>query len=92
MTKTYTYIGGGEDSPQLIDFMGKQTFLLGEETEVTDANILKKIENNQCFVEGSIDRKKIVKNAIEAKKTADAQRKEDLIVNARELKRRKNNG
>lgn len=86
---TYTYIGGGDDSPQIITFMGKQDFMIGEETEVTDTSILKKIKNHPCFKEGKADRKEIMAKAKAAKKAADEQRKEDLIVNARALKQRK---
>ncbi len=84
----YTYIGGGADAPQLTNFMDKQEFMIGEETEVTDTELLAKLKNNQCFVEGKVDRREIIKNAKEAQDKATAQVIEDKIVNAREMKRR----
>lgn len=88
MAKTYTYIGGGADAPQLINFMGKQEFMIGDPTEVTDPEVLAKIGGNQCFVEGEADRKEIIKEAKKAQEKAAAQLVEDKMVNAREMKRR----
>lgn len=88
----YTYIGGGEDSPQIINFMGKQEFMIGDEVDVTDSQLLAKLESNQCFVEGKADRRKIARDSKKAKEDADAQRKEDKLINIREMKRRKANG
>ena len=84
----YTYIGGGETSPQIINFMGRQEFMIGEEVDVTDLKLLAKLKTHQCFVEGKADRRKIAGDAKKAKDKADAQRKADLLVNAREIKRR----
>ena len=80
---TYTYIGGGEDSPGMIKFMGIQDFLLGEATEVTNERVLKKIAGNPCFVKGAVDRKEIFENADKAKKKADKRRAEDRAITAR---------
>ena len=88
-TETYTYIGGGESSPEVINFMGKQEFVLGEETEVTNMDVLKKIKGNMSFVKGSVERAVISEQKKEAKKKADARREDDKLVNARALKQRK---
>ena len=64
MVETYTYIGGGEDAPQITNFMGRQEFVIGEETEVTDTVILGKIKTNQCFIKGAVERKKIIVAAL----------------------------
>lgn len=85
----YTYIGGGEDAPQMTNFMGLQEFIIGEETEVTNQTVLAKIRSNPTFVEGTVERKKIFTDAKQAKEKADAQRTDDKIVDAREKKRRK---
>ena len=46
----YQYIGSGEDSPKSIKFMGQVRFRLNEGyVEVTDAEILAKLEGNKCF-------------------------------------------
>ena len=50
----YTYVGGGESSPIKIKFMGKQEFIRGRATEVTDPIILAKIINNHCFIKGEV--------------------------------------
>jgi len=86
---TYTYIGGGDTPPQMTNFMDRQEFMIGEETEVTDPELLAKLKGNQCFVQGKVDRREIIKQAKEAQDKAAAQVAEDKIVNAREMKRRK---
>jgi len=51
----FTYVGAGETSPVKINFMGKQTFIRGRATEVTDPIVLAKVVNNQCFVRGEVE-------------------------------------
>lgn len=79
---TYTYVGGGEASPHVINFMGKQRFVRGEPVEITDPILLQKLANHPCFVDGEIDPKQLHEyDAEEAEKAAE-QRKKDEKLNA----------
>jgi len=73
----YTYVGGGEDSPRVIDFMGLQKFVRGKPEEVTDQVVLRKVRNHPCFVEGEVEEEEIHDYDLKAKKEADAQRASD---------------
>lgn len=77
----YTYVGGGEDSPRIIEFMGLQKFIRGQATEVTDPTVLAKLATHACFVEGEVDPESIHEYDETAKKEADEQRKKDEIKN-----------
>ena len=83
----YTYVGGGEDSPRVINFMGRQKFVRGEATEVTDQELLKKIVGNPTFVEGEVALEELHEYDEEAKKEAEAQRKKDARTNAAYMKK-----
>lgn len=85
----FTYVGGGEDSPQVIDFMGKQKFVRGKAVEVTDASVLAKIDGHHCFVRGEVDPETLYENDLEAKEAADAQRNRDARMQATIVKRNK---
>ena len=85
----YTYIGQGEDAPAMINFMGRQEFMIGEAVDVTNETLLEKLKGNQSFKEGEVDRKVIIKAAQKAKEKANERRKDDKELNAREIKRRK---
>lgn len=45
----YVYVGVGEQDPETINFMGRQTFVKGEPQAVTDEKVLSKIDTNRCF-------------------------------------------
>jgi hypothetical protein len=51
---TYTYIGGGASSPRKIMFMGRQEFVRGKPTKVTDPEVLKKVQDNPSFTQGKV--------------------------------------
>ena len=74
----YTYIGSGEDSPQLIDFMGLQRFVRGQATEVTNKTVLSKIVGNACFVSGEVNTDILFDIDEAARKIADGKRNEDI--------------
>jgi hypothetical protein len=74
----YTYVGGGEDSPRVVNFMGLQEFVRGEATEVTDSMVLAKIKNHPCFIQGEADQKALHTYDMDEKKKADEQRKKDF--------------
>lgn len=76
-TKVFTYVGGGEDSPRKIKFMGRQTFIRGEATEVSDPILLAKIEVNPSFVEGEVDPESLHDADEAAAEKAAAQKAED---------------
>lgn len=78
----FTYIGGGEDSPRIIEFMGgRQRFVRGQATEVTDPIVLAKVVNNPCFISGEIAVDQLHQYDEHAKAQADDQRKKDIIKN-----------
>ena len=79
---SYTYVGGGEDSPRVINFMGLQKFVRGQLTEVTDPDVLKKLKNHPCFVPYEIEQEALHEADEEAKVAAENQRKEDQKINA----------
>lgn len=85
--KSYTYIGGGDGSPYVITLMGKQKFVRGELTEVTDPEILAKIDGIPTFVEGKADAATLHQIDQEGKEAMEAQRAQDLITNARYTKK-----
>lgn len=76
----YTYVGAGEDSPRVINLMGKQKFVRGELTEVTDPEILAKIDGITTFVKDEVDQEDLHEIDEEGKAKADAQRAEDAAI------------
>lgn len=80
--EVFTYVGGGEDSPRVINFMGMQQFVRGRATAVTNPVVLSKIRNNPTFVEGEVDEEELYAYDEKAKAEADAQRAEDRVVEA----------
>lgn len=87
--KVYTYVGGGEDSPRTINFMGQQKFIRGKATEVTHLDLLAKLENHPTFVEGEVDQDQLEESDSEAKAEADEQRAKDIKLNAAYTKKHK---
>lgn len=77
----YTYIGGGESSPERIDFMGRQRFTRGKATEVTDPVVLAKVKVNPCFVNGEVPDDVIFDMDEKASQKAEEQRKADKETN-----------
>lgn len=74
---TFTYVGAGESSPEVINFMGLQLFVLGEETEVTNPRVLSKIQNHPCFVKGAADKRKMMESRQAAAQRAQRKRQAD---------------
>lgn len=79
----YTYVGAGEDSPRVINFMGKQKFVRGQATEVTDPEVLGKIANCPTFISGEVDPETLHEYDEKARGDADAQRAADRERDAR---------
>lgn len=88
-SKTYTYIGGGEASPNVINFMGQQKFVRGQAVEVSNPELLNKLENHPCFVAGEMSLEEIHNRDTEAAEKAEAQRAEDKRVQANFKKQQK---
>lgn len=84
---TYTYVGGGADSPRIINFMGMQTFVRGKETEVTNPAVLRKLPGHPCFVEGAIESEELHEYDEKAAAAEKAQKEEDARINAAYLKK-----
>jgi len=74
----YTYIGQGDEPPHMINFMGRQQFIRGTPTEVTDMGVINKIRTNPCFVAGKVDQSELFARDEAAKKQVEKQRMEDL--------------
>lgn len=84
----FTYIGGGESSPHVINFMGKQKFVRGQLTEVTDPVVLAKLDGGvSTIIEGEVDAEILHKIDSDAKEAADAIRSSDAALNARVTKK-----
>lgn len=77
-----TYVGAGESSPPVINFMGMQKFMRGRATEVTDQFVLSKIKGNPSFVLGEVDFEKLEQMDMEAAEEVAHKRKIDARVNA----------
>ena len=90
--KTFTYVGAGESSPRKINFMGKQEFVRGKAVEVTDENLIKKIEGNPTFVEGQADEETLARIDEEGEEEAETQRRQDAKTNALYTKQHKTPG
>lgn len=84
--KIYTYVGKGEDSPQVINFIGKQKFVRGKATAVEDKEVLSKLgegeKTHPCFVEGEVDPEVLFDNDLAAKQAAEAARKRDAKIDS----------
>jgi len=86
--REFTYIGGGEGSPHVINFMGKQKFVRGQLTEVTDPEVLAKLDGGvSTIIEGPADAELLHQIDSEAKEAADAARASDAAINARVTKK-----
>lgn len=86
--QVFTYVGGGEDSPNVIEFMGgKQRFVRGKATEVTDPEVLRKVLGNPTFIEGEVDEEDLHEYDQTAKQEADTQRLKDKALNAAYIKK-----
>lgn len=90
--RTFTYIGAGEDSPRVINFMGQQKFVRGEPTKVSDPKIIEKLLEHPTFVEGKADQETLHRIDEEAKAEADLQRANDKRVNAAYTKKHRTEG
>ncbi len=73
----YTYVGYGDEPPQITNFMGRQTFVRGIAAEVTDPLILSKIDGNMSFIKGKCEPAHLLENDLKEKAKANAQIEED---------------
>jgi hypothetical protein len=83
----FTYIGAGADSPYVITLMGKQKFVRGELTLVTDTELLMKLPGMATFFEGKVDQEVLHKIDQEGKAAFERRRAEDQILNAKYTKK-----
>lgn len=74
----HTYVGGGEDSPRKINFMGKQEFVRGQPTKITDPAILAKVKNHPCFTQEEVTQEDLHEMDEAAAKEAGLKRGMDL--------------
>jgi len=88
----FTYIGGGEDSPQVIKFMNSISFRRGEAVEIekNEENELyiQKLSGNPCFINGSIDADEIVEMDKKARRVANEIRERTLKLDIEAKKAR----
>lgn len=83
----FTYVGKGADSPRIIVLMGKQKFIRGHATVVTDPELLAKLPGIATFVEGEADEETLHAIDEEGKTGEVAQKEKDRILNAAVTKR-----
>lgn len=79
--RVYTYVGGGEASPNVINFMGRQQFTRGKAAEVTDPQVLAKVAGNPTFVEGEVELEELHDYDAKAAEEANEQRAKDKQTN-----------
>jgi hypothetical protein len=82
----YTYIGAGADSPRVIKLMGKQKFVRGEATEVTDPELLAKLPGITTFVKGTADQETLHRIDEEGRAEEVEKRASDALAEQRYLK------
>lgn len=87
--RTFTYIGGGADSPRSINFMGKQKFVRGKSVEVKDPEVIAKLEGNPTFIEGEADDDLLDQIDEDGKTEEEKQQRRDLIKNQEYVKKHK---
>lgn len=85
--KVFTYVGGGEESPHSIHFMGKQRFVRGKATVVTDPAVLAKLYGHPTIVEGEVSPEELEEYDASAKAEADKVRLRDQAINTAAKKR-----
>lgn len=85
--KAFTYVGGGEDSPRTINFMGLQQFTRGKAVEVTHPDVLAKLQDHPTFVEGEISLDELDEYDATAKTDADKKRLRNKAINAAYIKK-----
>lgn len=89
---TITYVGAGEDSPRVINFMGIHKFVRGKAQQISDEFLLSKIRGNPTFVEGTVDEELLHEIDEEASADAKAQKASDAKVNTAYNKKYKQGG
>lgn len=85
--RAFTYIGAGDSSPYVINLMGKQKFVRGQLTEVTDPALLAKLPGMSTFIEGPADAELLHKIDQEGKDRYEAQRQVDQLANSKYVKK-----
>jgi len=84
----YTYIGAGETSPQVINFMGLKVFRIGMPELVSFGSVVhKKIQGNPAFKEGEVSIVEITANETKEKKEVAEKKAADRKLNE-EVKRK----
>jgi len=78
----FTYVGAGEESPARIKFMGKQDFVLGRYTIVTDLKLIEKLTGNPAFVKGKVKPEVVQDIQDKAAVISAANRKADKAMDA----------
>lgn len=78
----FTYVGAGDEPPHMINFMGRQVFVRGKPTEVTDLELLLKVRGHKCFVEGDADVEKMHENDVKEAERANQTRLHDQQMQA----------
>jgi len=81
--EVYTYVGAGDGSPYVINFMGQQEFTRGKATVVTNPALLAKLPGASTFVKGEVEPTVLHEIDQTAKAAYDAKIAEDKVINAR---------
>ena len=83
---TFTYIGAGFDSPQIIEFMGKIVFQRGIPLELEvnkeNAKLIAKLSQNPSFKEGVVPATEIMEADKKEKVRVAEAKKDEAKVNA----------
>lgn len=85
----YTYVGSGDTPPPVTNFLGRQKFVRGKLTEVTDPIVLSKIKNHACFRKGEVNPDELFERDEQARAFYEEVMKRDRETNARFHKKHK---
>ena len=83
----FTYVGAGQSPPPVINFMGKEEFVRGEGKVVTNTEVLHKLRNHPCFINGVVSQKELYQRDKEASVIAEKNQQRDKKMNVAFLKK-----
>jgi hypothetical protein len=80
--EVWTYIGSGHQPPQIINFMGRESFTRGVAKKVTDSKVLAELSKNgnKSFVAGKVDSETLIKQDEDADRLYQQRVREDQVI------------
>jgi len=83
--EVWTYIGAGHQPPQVINFMGRESFTRGVAKNVTDNKVLAELNKNgnKSFVSGRVNPEDIIKQDEAEEKIYQHKLREDALLQSK---------